>query len=102
MNGESTLVLKEQNHLQAGNRGSAVGPEDWAMFPAGDMPDVRLKGPPASDIPSLGLSLCSTWVGPPALCTLLGRPRCCQWAPYKDIPFPMTGLCTPSELSDLS
>lgn len=61
MNGESTLVRKEQNHLQADNMGSALGPEDWAMFPAREMPGVTLKEPPALDIPSLGLSLlCST------------------------------------------
>lgn len=57
MNEESTLVLKEQNHHQKGNRGSAMGPEDWAMFLVAETSDVRLKEPPASDIPSLGLSL---------------------------------------------
>lgn len=53
MNEESTLVRKEQNHLQADNMGSALGPEDWAMFPAREMPGVTLKEPPALDIPSL-------------------------------------------------
>lgn len=68
MNGESTLVLKKQNHLQADNSGSEVGPGDWAMFLAGETPDIRLKETPAS-------LLCSTWVSSSsvysALCTLL-------------------------------
>ena len=51
------LVLKEQNYLQASNRGTAMGPEDWPMFLAGETSDIRLKEPLASDIPSLGLSL---------------------------------------------
>lgn len=99
MNGESTLALKEQNHLQAGYRGSTMGPEDWAMFLAGETSDVRLKEPPASDILSLGhLSSAASRLGLQFCVSCSDNLAAASAAPYKDIPFPMIGLCT-SELS---